>query len=121
MALYNRPNLYSFIVAQSMPLEKQQELVGLFWTLALAVILLFLFVAVMMVMARVVRRRMRLNEADRSGSRPRVDVDPWGEAAKRIEADNTPLDWDDTEPDASDDDSVDWDAEDDGQDKPRRQ
>ncbi|MFG0250830.1 MAG: hypothetical protein ACF8OB_18235 [Phycisphaeraceae bacterium JB051] len=90
MAIYNRPNLYPFIVAQSVSLEAQQQLMGLFWTLALAVILLFLFVGVMMAMFRVIRRRMHLNEQDQN--RRRADnpgglatpLDPWGESGKRI-------------------------------------
>ncbi len=111
MAIYNRPNLYPFIVAQSVSLEAQQQLMGLFWTLALAVILLFLFVGIMMAMFRVIRRRMRLN--DQSQNRRKSDnpgaqadaPDPWGESGKRLKQVGE-LDFDDQEP------SDDWDEPD---------
>ncbi|MAX26884.1 MAG: hypothetical protein CMJ19_20515 [Phycisphaeraceae bacterium] len=111
MAIYNRPNLYPFIVAQSVSLEAQQQLMGLFWTLALAVILLFLFVGVMMALFRVIRRRMRLNEQSQSRrktdnldgySEPSAPPDPWDESGKRL-GQGGELDFDDDEP------SDDWD------------
>lgn len=86
MAIYIRPNLYSFIVAQSVSLEAQQQLMGLFWTLALAVILLFLFVGVMMALSRVIRRRMLLNEKEAARRKAGMDhTDPWGESGKRLD------------------------------------
>ncbi|MBL4700853.1 MAG: hypothetical protein JKX85_06310 [Phycisphaeraceae bacterium] len=113
MAIYIRPNYCLFIVAQSVPLEKQQQLVGLFWALALAVILLFLFVGVMMALFRVIRRRMRLNELEQSSKRT-VDLpDPWDESAKRMQtqAENSE-DWDSDNPQS-------WDKPVDNDDEPK--
>lgn len=117
MAPYDRPNLILYIVAQSMPLEKQQQLVGLFWTLALAVILLFLFVGVMMALARVIRRRMRLEEQENKRKRQQ-SVDPWGEAARRLDPNKSDIkQWLD---DDQTDDSADWDPQQDSDDTPPR-
>ena len=86
MALNIRPKHCLFIVAQSVPLEKQQQLMGLFWTLALAVILLFLFVGVMMALVRVIRRRARLNELAQSNRSKSDLLNPWDESAKRLQS-----------------------------------
>ena len=84
MANYIRPNLSLIIVAQSVSLESQKQLMGLFWTLALAVILLFLFVGVMMAMVRVIRRRTRLNEQAKAKQKAQLLADPWDEAGRRL-------------------------------------
>jgi len=100
MAQYIRPNIFTFIVAQSVSLEKQQQLVGLFWSLALALILLFLFVGTAMILFRVIRRRIRLNEAAEKRKKTDVVIDPWGESAKRINPlgleDDTEIDGDES-------------------------
>lgn len=84
MAHYIRPNIFTFIVAQSVSLEKQQQLVGLFWVLAMALILLFVFVGTAMLLFRVIRRRTRLNEESEKQKKTDMSTDPWGESAKRL-------------------------------------
>lgn len=84
MAIYNRPNHYHIIVAQTVSLEAQQQLMGLFWSLALAVILLFLFVGVMMALVRTMRRRTRLNEQAQTKRQAMANADPWDESGKRL-------------------------------------